>query len=280
MLAGRARITAVDEQGRTFADDVSKGDLWYFPPGIPHSIQGLDSDFDGCEFLLVFDDGAFSEETTFLLSDWLAHTPKHVLGKNFGIDATSLSELPHKELYIFPAPKPGELGADKKSGAGPVPTSLSHRFHEQAPQRFDGGSIRIADSKVFPASKTVAAVLVELDPGALRELHWHPTADEWQYYIEGEGRMTVFGAEQKARTFDYRAGDVGYVPFAMGHYIENTGSNPLRFFEIFKSDHYADMSLNQWLALTPRALVEAHLKLDISRVSQIQTDKIPIRPKR
>ena len=81
MLSGRARITAVDELGRTFADDVSTGDLWYFPAGIPHSIQGLDSDVDGCEFLLVFDDGSFSEENTFLLTDWLAHTPKDVIAK-------------------------------------------------------------------------------------------------------------------------------------------------------------------------------------------------------
>jgi oxalate decarboxylase len=280
MLKGRARITAVDEQGRTFADDVAEGDLWYFPPGIPHSIQGLDSDVDGCEFLLVFDDGSFSEETTFLLTDWLAHTPKDILAKNFGTAEANLSALPNKELYIFPAPKPGALEADKISGAGPVPTGFSHRLHEQAPQRFAGGTVRIADSKIFPVAKTVAAALVELDPGALRELHWHPTADEWQYYIEGEARMTVFGAEQKARTFDFRGGDVGYVPFAMAHYIENTGSSRLRFFEIFKSDHYADVSLNQWLALTPRTLVEAHLHLGVDVLSELPADKIPIRPKR
>jgi oxalate decarboxylase len=26
----------------------------------------------------------------------------------------------------------------------------------------------------------------------LRELHWHPNADEWKYYIHGKGHMTVF----------------------------------------------------------------------------------------
>jgi oxalate decarboxylase len=111
---------------------------------------------------------------------------------------------------------------------------------------------------------------------ALRELHWHPTADEWQYYIEGEGRMSVFAAEQKARTFDYRAGDVGYVPFAMGHYIENTGSTSLRFLEIFKSDCYADISLNQWLALTPRTLVAARLDLADDVLSRLPANKTPI----
>jgi oxalate decarboxylase len=102
---------------------------------------------------------------------------------------------------------------------------------------------------------------VEVEPGALRELHWHPNADEWQYYLAGSGRMTVFAAEAKARTFDYRAGDVGYVPFAMGHHIQNTGDTTLRFLELFRSDRFADVSLQQWLALTPRALVRQHLNV-------------------
>lgn len=92
--------------------------------------------------------------------------------------------------------------------------------------------------------------------------------------------MTVFGAEQKARTFDYRAGDVGYVPFAMGHYIENTGAGPLRFFEMFRSGRYADVSLNQWLALTPRSLVKAHLKVDVEAMSGPSSIKRPILPRR
>jgi oxalate decarboxylase len=137
-----------------------------------------------------------------------------------------------------------------------------------------GGSVRIVDSTNFPASKTIAAALVELDPGALRELHWHPNADEWQYYIEGEGRMTVFESESKARTFDYRAGDVGYLPSATGHYIENTGSGPLRFLEMCRSERCADLSLNQWLALTPRVLADAHLKIDADILAGLSTAKI------
>ena len=79
MLYGTARITAVDEEGRNFVDDVGVGDLWYFPKGIPHSIQGLGP--DGCEFLLVFDDGSFSEDNTFLLTDWFKHMPPDVLAR-------------------------------------------------------------------------------------------------------------------------------------------------------------------------------------------------------
>jgi oxalate decarboxylase len=274
MLKGRARITAIDQEGRAFQDDVGEGDIWYFAAGIPHSIQGLEG--DGCEFLLVFDDGNFSEEETFLLSDWMAHTPKEVLAKNFGVPESAFAGIPEKDLWIFQTKVPGPLAADRIFGAGPMPKSLSHRMMAQEPIRGSGGTVRITDSSVFPASKTIAAALVEVEPGGMRELHWHPNTDEWQFYISGEARMTVFASQNNARTFDFQAGDVGSVPFAMGHYVENIGDTTLRFLEIFRSDYYADISLSQWLAFTPHELVRAHLNIDESVLSNVSTRKNPV----
>jgi oxalate decarboxylase len=277
VLYGSARITAVDAEGRNFVDDVGVGDLWYFPPGIPHSIQGLAS--DGCEFLLVFDDGNFSEDNTFLISDWVKHTPPEVLAKNFGVSASCFAHAPDPgELYIFPAPLPGPLRTDRIPGAAPVPQRFSHRMMAQEPIRTRSGSVRITDQRVFPAATAISAALVEVEPGGMRELHWHPNADEWQYYIEGEARMGVFGSTGNARTFDFRAGDVGYVPFAMGHYVENTGPATLRFLEVFKSGTYADVSLSQWMALTPPELVRAHLRLDEQAMRALRKKKAPIVP--
>jgi oxalate decarboxylase len=181
MLKGKARITAIDQDGHAFQDDVGEGDLWYFAAGIPHSIQGIEG--DGCEFLLVFDDGNFSEEETFLLSDWLAHTPKEILAKNFGVPESAFAFIPEKDLWIFQADAPGPLAADKVVGAGPVPMNLSYHMLAQEPIRTKSGTVRITDSSNFPASKTIAAALVEVEPGGMRELHWHPNVDEWQYYI-------------------------------------------------------------------------------------------------
>jgi oxalate decarboxylase len=277
MLYGTARITAIDANGRNFVDDVGVGDLWYFPSGIPHSIQGLDP--DGCEFLLVFDDGDFDEDNTFLISDWFKHVPNDVLAKNFGVPASLFGNTPDpSELYIFPAPVPGPLSSDRIPGVTPVPESFSHRMMAQQPIRSRSGTVRITDTSVFPASKTISAALVEVEPGGMRELHWHPNTDEWQYYIEGQARMGVFASSGQARTFDFLAGDVGYVPFAMGHYVENTGSMPLRFLEIFKSGYYADVSLEQWIALTPPELVSAHLKLGPQFMGALRKDKVPVVP--
>lgn len=275
MLYGKARITALDTNGGWFVDDVGVGDLWYFPSGMPHSIQGLGP--DGCEFLLAFDDGNFDEDSTFLLSDWFKHIPPEVLAKNFGVPASTFSSLPSpSDEYIFAGQVPGALSADAMAGAKRSTLQFSHRMMAQKPLTLKGGTVRITDSSNFKIAKTVAAALVELQPGAMRELHWHPNNDEWQYYLEGQGRMGVFASSGEARTFDFRAGDVGYVPFAMGHYIENTGDKPLRFLELFKSDYYADLSLNQWLALTPPALVKQHLHLDEAFMNALNKTKTPI----
>jgi oxalate decarboxylase len=277
MLKGKARITAIDSEGRNFIDDVEEGDLWYFPAGIPHSIQGLNP--DGCEFLLAFDDGNFSEDSTFLISDWFRHTPPDVLAKNFGVPASTFDKvLDPSQGYIFPLPVPGPLSADKIAGVTSVPQSFSHKMMAQEPIRTHSGTVRITDSKNFPASVTIAAALVEVQPGGLREMHWHPNGDEWQYYIEGQARMGVFASEGNARTFDYRAGDVGFVPFAMGHYIENTGDTNLRFLELFKSSYYADISLDQWLALIPPELVEGHLNVGASTIAKLRKEKMPVVP--
>jgi oxalate decarboxylase len=264
MLYGAARITAIDADGKSFVADVKKNDLWYFPSGIPHSIQGLEP--DGAEFMLVFDDGDFSEAETVLLSDSMAHIPRDVLAKNFGIGEKALADLPKQELFIFQSGVPGPLEADQKAAAGVSGKSandFAFRTMEKPPtQRTKGGEVRIVDSGIFTASKTVAMAMVTVHPGGLRELHWHPNAAEWQYYISGEGRMTVVATGNRARTMNFQAGDVGYVEKTLLHYIENTGDTDLVFLEIFKSSYYQDISLSEWLAHTPPELVMAHLHID------------------
>ncbi len=281
MLYGSARITAIDAKGKSFVADVNEGDLWYFPTGIPHSIQGLGP--DGSEFLLVFDDGNFSEYATVLLSDWMAHTPREVLAKNFGVPSQALEKMPPKELFIFQSEVPPPLPADQRAAAGALgPTEADFAFRRaQQPlrQRTQGGEVRIIDSSIFKVSTTIAAAIVTVHPGGMRELHWHPNADEWQYYISGKGRMTVFATGTRARTSDFQAGDVGYVQQTLPHYIENTGDTDLRFLEMFKSSFYQDLSLSQWLSHTPPELVLAHLNIDKATLQAIPRDKLVIVPR-
>jgi oxalate decarboxylase len=280
MLYGTARITAIDADGKSFVADVKKNDLWYFPTGIPHSIQGLGP--DGAEFMLVFDDGEFSESETVLLSDSMAHLPPEVLSKNFGVAEAALKNLPRQELFIFQTAVPGPLEADQKAAAGAPgksSTDFAFRTMEVPPTvRTKSGDVRIVDSNKFKVATTVAMAMVTLHPGGLRELHWHPNASEWQYYITGKGRMTVVATGNKARTMDFQAGDVGYVEKTLLHYIENTGDTDLVFLEMFKSSFYQDMSLSDWLAHTPPELVMAHLNIDRATMDAIPKEKLVVVP--
>jgi oxalate decarboxylase len=263
MIAGSCRISILDEEGRMFVDDVGPGDLWYFPSGLPHSIQALK---DGAEFLLAFDSGDFSENETFLITDWFNHTPREVLAKNFGVSQSAFDALPtdieHTRYMFAGEVPPKNMADDAPPSPGQPPLSYTWHMHAQEPIKAPHGQLRITDSRNFTVSKTIAAALIEVERGGIRELHWHPNADEWQYWLKGQGRMTVFASGGKARTFDLQAGDVGYAPRAMGHYVENTGDETLTFLGLFRSDHYADVSLAQWMGLLPPALVKAHLNLD------------------
>src|SRR6266567_2720344 len=279
MLYGSARLTAIDLDGKSFVADVNKNDLWFFPPGIPHSIQGLNP--DGCEFMLVFDDGNFSESETVLLSDCMAHLPVEVLAKNFAVGEQAFKNVPKEELFIFQADLPGSLEADQKAAAGTrgrSPQNLAFRTMEIPPtKKTKGGEVRVVDSSNFKVS-TTAMAMVTVRPGGLRELHWHPNADEWQYYISGKGRMTVVSTGNRARTMDFQAGDVGYVEKSLLHYIENTGDTDLVFLEMFKSSYYQDLSLSEWLAHTPSELVMAHLRIDKATFDAIPRDEAVIVP--
>ncbi len=263
MISGKARITAVDpEGGKSFVNDVGPGDLWLFPGGTPHSIQGLGP--EGAMFLLVFNDGNFNEFSTFLLSEWFRRTPKEVLAKNFGVPASTFDNIPEEKKYIFQSQLPRPLAeeqAQAAEGTGAVHEKYLFRPSSMQPNvDHKGGNVKIVDVSNFPITD-IAAAIVTLKPGGLRELHWHTLTDEWQYYVKGKGRMTIYDAANSARTEDFQAGDIGYIDVTRPHYIENTGDEDLVFLEVFPGPRYQDISASEWLAHVPLRLLDEHLAL-------------------
>jgi oxalate decarboxylase len=281
MLYGNARITGLDFDGKSFVTDITEGDLWYFPTGIPHSIQGLGP--DGCEFLLVFDDGGFSEYETVLLTDWMAHTPREVLAASFGVSEQAMQKMVRQEKFIFQAAVPGPLAEVQKISAGGLGQSSQdfafRKSQMKVAKQTRGGEVVIVDSSSFKVSTTIAAAIVTVHPGGIRELHWHPNADEWQYYMSGTGRMTVFATGGRARTMDFEAGDVGYIQKTLPHYIQNTGNTDLKFLEMFKASQYQDLALSEWLTHTPPELVLAHLEIDKATLEAMPTANVAVMPK-
>jgi oxalate decarboxylase len=270
MTYGNCRVTVLDAQGRPYVADVSAGDLWYFPSGAPHSLQGLGP--DGCEFVICFDDGHANEFNTLLVSDWFAHTPPEVLAKNFGVPAEAFAKIPLHNLWIFQGTVPGDLAADRaaisRNAAAPPHPFVFPLGSSQPVRESSAGDIRVADSTNFSVSTTVAAALVTVKPGGVREMHWHPNADEWQYYLKGKARMTVFNTGPNALTMDFNAGDIGYVRRNLGHYVENVGDTDLQFIGVFRAPRYEEVSLSNWLTHTPPALVAQHLNVDEATIAK------------
>ncbi|MDF5719494.1 MAG: cupin domain-containing protein [Rhizonema sp. PD37] len=284
MLTGNCRLTAIDLEGHSYVQDVTAGDLWYFPSGIPHSLQGLGP--DGAEFMLVFNDGKFSEDNTTLISDWVKHTPREVVAKNWGVPESAiikpLSTIPEEGKYIFPAPVPPSLEQDRRAAAGgksPSQVAFDFKMHTMTPTKTTPyGSVRVVDSSNFQVAKNIAAAYVVIKPGGMRELHWHPNSDEWQYYVQGKARMTLFMNNSKAHTADFNANDVGYVPRTFPHYIENTGNTDLIFIEMFKASRFQDVSLNDWMTHIPPELVLQHLNISKETLDTIPKARLEIVP--
>jgi oxalate decarboxylase family bicupin protein len=281
ILTGSVRISAVNQIGQSYVDDLQAGDLWFFPAGVPHSIQASP---EGVEFLLVFSQGDFSEDATDLVSELFLRNPREVLAKNFQTDIHDFDNIPDDELYIFngtPYPQNlTEVRANITGPAGTLPSEEAYTYHlsQQTPLSVPGGTVQIVDPTVFPIAENFSVGIFSIEPGAMREIHWHLTSDEWNFFLSGRCRMTSFSAPDASRTFDFQAGDVGYIPVANSHYIENTGNETVTYLEVLQAPKYQDISVGQWLGLTPQQVVRDTLRLPQALIDRLPKNKPYIVP--
>ncbi|MGC1381119.1 MAG: cupin domain-containing protein [Candidatus Baltobacteraceae bacterium] len=268
VVSGRCRVTVIAPSGDAEISDFGPGDVWYFPKGHGHSIQGLGP--GECHFLLVFDDGRFSEFGTFSITDWVAHTPAAVLAQNLSLAPETIAKLPKQEVYIVQGEVPPPM-PPAALNPGLAPSQLRHKFRlGDAPRlEFAGGSERLVSQQQFPISSTITGVLLKLKPGGLRELHWHPNADEWQYYIRGRSEIGVFGANGKYRQDEFGPGDVAFINRGFGHYIRQIGNEETEILVAFNTPDYQEISISSWLASNPPRLLADNFGLDLGAVEKL-----------
>ncbi len=270
VVSGRVRTTVVDPHGRAEINEFEPGDIWYFPRGHGHMLESLGD--ATCHFVLIFDNGYFSEFGTFSITDWVGHTPKPLLAKNFNLPASTFDKFPDKEVYFARGAVPPQAAAAPLQGVRLPPDTHKYRLTNQAPtMAFRGGRGWQADAARFPISKTVTGVVFEIDPGAMRELHWHPNADEWHYVLAGQASVTMFGSGGRYRTETLGQGDVGYIPQGYGHSIENTGKVPLRILIGLNSGVYEEISLAQWMAANPPDVLATNFGVPAAVFSKFPT---------
>lgn len=278
VLEGRCRTTVIDPLGNSETNDFNPGDIWYFPRGHGHSIECLGS--KPCHFILVFDNGYFSEFGTFSITDWLGHTPKKLLAKNLGLPEAAFDGIPQSEAYFVRGPVPPDAPQPPLQGGLRSPPQ-THRFRMMAQEPHSihkGGREWRVGVERFPISQTITGVLLDLEPQGLRELHWHPNADEWQYVIAGQVSVTLFGSHGRYRIETLDAGDVGYIPQGYGHSIENIGTKPARILIAFNTGHYQAIDLSQWLAASPAYLLADHFGKPASFFEKLPKHRVFIAP--
>src|SRR5271166_4152449 len=164
---GRVRTTVIAPGGVAETNDFEPGDVWYFPRGHGHQLECLGD--EPCHFVLIFDNGYFSEFGTFSISDWIGHTPKPLLAKNFGVPESTFDGFPEKEVYFALGSLPPEKPATPLQGQRLPPQTHKWRLLAQPPLVDNkGGRLYVVDSSNFPISKTITGTILDLDPGALR----------------------------------------------------------------------------------------------------------------
>jgi oxalate decarboxylase len=255
VLDGRCQTTVIDPQGRSEVLNFAPGDLWFFPRGHGHSIQTIGT--EPCHFILAFDNGHFSENGTFSITDWLSLVDPQMLAQNLGVAASTFAGFPKGETYIMQGRViPLDSVAAREINDNVGPNTHRYRLMAQRPVReFPGGTVHLASAREFPMSSTMTGGIMRLKPGALRELHWHPNANEWQYVARGRTRVTLFGSDGRLAMSDFGPGDVAYIPRGYGHSVQSIGDEESEIVLSFDSGEYQEISLSQWLSTTPRHLL-------------------------
>ena len=251
VITGNVRATVIAPNGQAEQDDFGPGDVWYFPKGHGHALQGLGP--GETHFILGFDDGHFSEFGTFSITDWLSKTPPQVLARNLRLPASAFASFPKGESYIVQGKVPPAAFDPLRDPR--IETAQSpHKYRlDAAPAlEFDGGDLRIVTQKEFPIQATLTGARMNLKAGALRELHWHPNADEWQFYLGGRARVTIFGAHGRVMTRELRPGQVAFIQQGFGHFVEQIGPEEARVLILFNRPTYEEISLSAWLGAKSR----------------------------
>jgi len=268
VLSGNVRTTIVDPAGHQETDDFAPGDCWFFPRGHPHVLECIGD--EPCHFLLVFDNGYFTEFGTFSISDWMAQVPRATLSKSLQVPEEALKDLPDGEIYFGYGEKPPVPTAEPHGG--PRPSSLTHRYSmlSQEPELVgNGGREWRVDSSLFPIQQTMTGIYFEIDPGSMRELHWHPNADEWQYIVQGEVEVTLFGAKGRYRQERVRKGQVAYIPQGYGHSIESVGKETAKMVIGLNAGVFQKIDLSQFVASQPDDVLRTNLTLPEESVEKL-----------
>ncbi|MEU7139606.1 cupin domain-containing protein [Nocardia sp. NPDC046473] len=164
----------------------------------------------------------------------------------------------------------------------------SHLYHltSAEPDRYDGGTLRGAHEGTFPVltGQQASVYFVELEVGAIREPHWHPTAWELNYIISGKADWTILGTHPDGTyrndVFEAKQGDLVFVPQGFFHYFGNSSTEQslqvLVVFNTSAQEPNDDIGIVATVNSLPREILAAAFGVPVAAFGSIPTEVRPV----
>ena len=271
VVSGRAVLTVVDAANNQEIGVLNEGDIYCIPVGFAHSLACLGT--EPCRVVAVYDDGRTVESNAFNATDWLKAEPANILTAILGVPGERIQ----KAAGSIPLITKGKPLLDAPTVPHGMATRSPHSFRypltQMTPVASSGGTFVQASKLDFPMSQTMIAALTVLYPGGIREPHWHPNADEWDYVLSGRARITMFMGAGTSAVVEVGPGDLGYLPRNASHAVETVGSEPFRLLSIFNADNFQAIGVSGLLIATPDELLVRNLGLTEAEVARITKEK-------
>lgn len=128
-----------------------------------------------------------------------------------------------------------------------MPASSPHvRSLNEAEIQHQGefGEIRRLTVDTFPILERISIKKLTIEPGAIREPHWHANADELTYCLGGEVLVSVLDNADVFGSFTVAAGEMFHIWSGSLHHIENLGDAPAELLVVFSDESPVDFSLH------------------------------------
>lgn len=183
--------------------------------------------------------------------------PVGILSENLNTRAETIKTFPNELVLVTQGPFPPPMIAESKN---PLPKSPMFTVENGLCKDLGkGGYIYEVKKDIFPASDTMSGGFIHLERGSMREIHWHPNADEMHYVISGSLQVSVYGVGGQLDRYVIEAGDVGFVPEGFAHYLEAV-SGPADFLVTFNNPEWKNQEFSTWMAVTPPELTAISLQ--------------------
>lgn len=225
-LQGKVIVSFYGNQNQRESFVVDKGEAFYIPSGVLHSIENIGG--DTAELILSFS----NEETEdFALSTTLDMFSDAVLGNTWGVSSAHFKSLPRplKETFIGKA-----KASSQPEKEGLYPSKYRFALEASAPIiQNEGGEAKVARQDVWPILRRQAVYSLHLTGVGMREPHWHPETAELGYVTEGKGRMSILSPSGTIDTYEMEKGDLYFIPKAYPHHIENLTDQDLNILIFF-----------------------------------------------